>query len=173
MDHYEQLGVTRHASVDEIRRAYRRLSKLVHPDQYANAASKQIAEGLMSRINAISDTLLDPDRRYLYDQQCSEQPEAKVPSSLGQHRFRWWAIGAFAAIALILSAVWFWANSVGSSFGKPASVDSSFGKNSGSATAEPPAAVPSSLEDARLAARSNTTGISAKRSPQREKGSEP
>ncbi len=69
---------------------------------------------------------------------------------------RWWAIGAFAAIALILSAVWFWANSFGSSFGRPASADSSFGRNSAPATAEPAAAVPSSLEDSRLAARSDS-----------------
>ena len=156
MDYYQQLGVDRHASVDEIRRAYRRLTRLVHPDQYADPASKQAAEVLMSRINVISTTLLDPDQRYRYDQEQRSQPaEIRAPGSFQRHRLRWWAIGAVAAFVLILSVVWFWANSFGSSFGKTTPAQSSFGKSEASVkSANPATAVPSSLEDSRLAARS-------------------
>jgi curved DNA-binding protein CbpA len=158
MDYYQQLGLSQHASDDEVRRAYRRLSKLVHPDQYAEGPSKHLAEVLMRRINEISDTLLDPNKRYLYDQEQSRPSAQNVRQRFEWRSFRSWAVGAVAAIALILCAVWFWADSVGSSFDKsgnpqvsaPSSTDSK-----ASATSQDAVTTPSSLEERRLAARSD------------------
>ncbi|HEX4810913.1 MAG TPA: J domain-containing protein [Bryobacteraceae bacterium] len=158
MDYYQQLGVGQHASDDEVRRAYRRLTKLVHPDQYADSSSKQMAEALMRRINVISDTLLDPNQRYLYDEGPSGPTEPTVPHGFEWHSMRWWAIGAIAAIALTLSAVWFWADSFGSSFAKSGSsqVSASSSTDTKASTDSQDVIAPASLEDTRLAARSGT-----------------
>ncbi len=159
MDYYEQLGLGQYASDDEVRRAYRRLSKLVHPDQYADRSSKDLAEALMRRINVISDTLLDPNRRYLYDEESSGPTEPEAQKRREWQTLRWWAVGAIAAIALILSAVWFWADSFGSSFAKNGSSEISTAGSAdpkASGDSKEIVAAPGSLEDARLAAHSGT-----------------
>lgn len=63
-DHYETLGVSRDASTEEIKRAYRRLARLHHPD--ANPSDSEAAD----RFKAIShayEVLSDPQKRSRYD----------------------------------------------------------------------------------------------------------
>ncbi len=67
MDYYEELGVTPAATDQEIHRAYRRLVRLVHPDQQMDPAVKKLAEKQMIRLNQMHQTLLDPVRRRTYD----------------------------------------------------------------------------------------------------------
>jgi curved DNA-binding protein CbpA len=67
MDFYEELGVPRSASRDEIRSAYRQRARLLHPDRYSNAALRAIAEAEMRRVNAIAGLLTHPQERLLYD----------------------------------------------------------------------------------------------------------
>ena len=62
-DLYATLGVARTASDDEIRKAYRKLAKELHPDVNA---SKQ-AEEQFKKIGAANDILSDPVRRRQYD----------------------------------------------------------------------------------------------------------
>src|SRR5690349_2141490 len=64
MDFYIVLGVTRDASLADVKRAYRRLARKFHPDinpgdRRAAAQFRQIAEAY--------ETLSDPDRRRRYD----------------------------------------------------------------------------------------------------------
>ncbi|MCL6450369.1 MAG: molecular chaperone DnaJ [Acetobacteraceae bacterium] len=64
-DFYEVLGVSRDASPEEIKKAYRRLARQHHPD--ANPGDPQ-AEARFKEINRAYEVLSDPDKRARYDQ---------------------------------------------------------------------------------------------------------
>jgi DnaJ-class molecular chaperone len=63
-DLYAILGVSRDASQDEIKRAYRRLAKELHPD--LNPDKPEVAERF-KQVTAAYDILSDPERRARYD----------------------------------------------------------------------------------------------------------
>lgn len=63
-DYYKILGVDRNASEKEIKRAYRRLARELHPD--VNPGDKQ-AETRFKEINEAYDVLGDSDKRAKYD----------------------------------------------------------------------------------------------------------
>ena len=63
-DLYEVLGVSRGASDEEIKKAYRKLVKKYHPD--LNPGDKA-AEAAMKEVNAAYEVLSDPDKKAKYD----------------------------------------------------------------------------------------------------------
>jgi curved DNA-binding protein len=64
-DLYEILGVSRGASPEEIKKAYRRMAKKYHPD--VNPGNKQ-AEERFKEVTAAHEVLADAQRRKLYDE---------------------------------------------------------------------------------------------------------
>jgi molecular chaperone DnaJ len=62
-DYYEVLGVSRNASNEEIKREFRKLAKLYHPDRNR----EQGAEDKFKEINEAYQVLSDPEKRSRYD----------------------------------------------------------------------------------------------------------
>ena len=80
--YYEVLGVERTADPEEIKRAYRRLAKQVHPDTGGSAA-------LFRLINEAYEALTDPHRRSEYNKEWFAPPTRAgiaVPSLAGMTR---------------------------------------------------------------------------------------
>ena len=67
MSYYEVLNVSKDASIDEIKKAYRQLSMKNHPDR--NPDPNAVAE--MGKINEAYETLGDANKRRMYDMENS------------------------------------------------------------------------------------------------------
>lgn len=65
VDYYKTLGLTKGASKDEIKKAYRKLARKFHPD--VNPNDKE-ANKKFQQINEANEVLSDPDKRKKYDQ---------------------------------------------------------------------------------------------------------
>jgi hypothetical protein len=67
MDYYEELGIDRSASPEEIRQAYKHLVRLLHPDHCSDNAVRPLADLQMKRLNGVLRILTNPVEREMYD----------------------------------------------------------------------------------------------------------
>lgn len=75
IDLYGVLGVSRSASEDEIKKAYRKLSKKYHPD--ANQGNKE-AEEKFKEVSEAYATLEDKEKRRAYDKSLEKQTQGET-----------------------------------------------------------------------------------------------
>ena len=64
-DFYQELGVSRDASEDEIKKSFRKLAAKLHPDKHAGDKK---TEARFKAVNRAYQVLRDPDKRKLYDE---------------------------------------------------------------------------------------------------------
>lgn len=105
MTYYEELGLAQTASVEEIRHAYRRLARLVHPDQFGEAESRRLAELQMMRLNGVLATLTDHEQRSQYDASLIPAIEERRAPVL-RHRQAIYAAVLVPALVGIAAALW-------------------------------------------------------------------
>lgn len=68
-DHYQILGVSRHDSSDQIKKAYHSLARRYHPDRFhqADAQLRNQIESAFARVAQAHEVLTDPSARTKYD----------------------------------------------------------------------------------------------------------
>ncbi len=81
---YEVLGVSKTASPEEIKKAYRKLARLYHPD--TNAGDKE-AEERFKEIQGAYDVLSEPEKRKQYDAFGSAEGRGGFPGGGGNVNF--------------------------------------------------------------------------------------
>lgn len=79
-NYYEELGVSRDSTADEIKKAYRKLARKYHPD----ISKEADAEAKMQAINVAYDTLSDGTKKAEYDQML-DHPQGFSHAGQGQH----------------------------------------------------------------------------------------
>jgi hypothetical protein len=90
VDYYRVLGVRPSATREEIRQAYRRMARRVHPDTNPRWKDSAAASQRMAALNEAYAVLVDPARRTAYDLQRQDgrasRPRASAAPAQGQAR---------------------------------------------------------------------------------------
>ena len=92
-NYYELLGITRNATPEDIKRAFRKLAMQYHPDR--NPSREKWANEKFKQINEACEVLSDPDKRATYDTQLDSQVRVPCkpnrPAQSEQKGFPGWA----------------------------------------------------------------------------------
>lgn len=89
MNFYQELGVSAKATETEIRRSYKRLTQLVHPDhQHQDQELRALAEAQMKRLNEMIAILTDPEQRRSYDRSIAESSVIVIQNALRKYSWK-------------------------------------------------------------------------------------
>src|SRR5512134_4057273 len=95
-DFYQVLGLSRTASADDIKKAYRRLARQYHPDLHSSSKKTEM-EKKFKELNEANEVLSDPDKRKKYDQYGAQWEQAqafeKARQQAGAQGFSWQQTG--------------------------------------------------------------------------------
>jgi len=80
-NHYQTLEVSPKATQDQIKKAYRRLAKIFHPDSNQTTSNEEE----IVRINAAYEILGDPQKRKTYDRQISPPAKQQKTTTYKHH----------------------------------------------------------------------------------------
>ncbi|KAJ1935072.1 hypothetical protein EC988_008602, partial [Linderina pennispora] len=80
-DYYAVLNLPRSASTDDVRDAYKRLSRVFHPDRHRQAERREWAQRQFHVIQRAYEILTDPYRRAAFDQLGEEGLHASLAVS--------------------------------------------------------------------------------------------
>jgi len=92
-DYYKILGVKKTATKREIKKAYRKLAQIYHPDKYHGDMSKEQVEHKMSELNEAYEVLSDDETRERYDN--GEDPNDPNGGGPGGNPFADFGFGGF------------------------------------------------------------------------------
>ncbi len=89
--HYETLGITPDASLEEIRQAYKDLVHVWHPDRFSyNPRLREKAEEKLKEINLAYEYAVlefnNPSEKKEYAEQAKESPKEKKSATTAPHR---------------------------------------------------------------------------------------
>lgn len=90
VDYYNILKVNRNASEEDLRKAYRRLAMIWHPDKNLGT-NKYEAEAKFKQISEAYDVLSDPQKRQIYDlygEEALKTGQVPPPPRGGPHNMR-------------------------------------------------------------------------------------
>ncbi|XP_059643203.1 chaperone protein dnaJ 11, chloroplastic-like [Cornus florida] len=87
--YYKILGIPKGATSQEIKAAYRRLARVCHPDAVEEDRKESSADEFI-KIHAAYSTLLDPERRAVYDRNLSYRPFVTSRAGFSSYTRRNW-----------------------------------------------------------------------------------
>jgi DnaJ-class molecular chaperone len=76
-DYYQILGLPKSASADDVKKAYRRLARQVHPDLHSGSKKSEM-EKKFKELNEAHEVLSDPEKRKKYDQYGANWEQAEA-----------------------------------------------------------------------------------------------
>ena len=98
-DFYQVLGLSKTASAEDIKKAYRRLARQYHPDLHSGSKKTEM-EKKFKELNEANEVLSDPSKRKKYDQygaqweQADAFEKARQQAGAGGQGFRWEQAGS-------------------------------------------------------------------------------